>query len=69
MNDGITTPLHTAIKYLVKHGYKLEITDKFITVTDKRTDQAVSYDHLHDEPLAVLLARLCTEHHARENKR
>jgi hypothetical protein len=67
MND-LTMPLHQAIKYLVKQGYKLEITDKFITVTDKRTDQAVSYDHLHDEPLAVLLARLCAEHHARENK-
>ena len=67
MND-LTVPLHQSIKYLVKHGYKLEITDKFITVTDKRTDEAVSYDHLHDEPLSVLLARLCTEHHARGNK-
>ena len=67
MND-LTIPLHQAIKYLVKHGYKLEITDKFITVTDKRNDQAVSYDHLHDDPLSVLLARLCAEHHARENK-
>lgn len=65
----ITTQLHQAIKYLVKHGYKLEITDKFITVTDKRTSESVSYDHLHDETLAVLLARLCTEHHGREGKR
>jgi hypothetical protein len=64
----MTLPLHQSIRYLVRNGYKLEITDKFITVTDKRTDQAVSYDHLHDEPLSVLLARLCTEHHARENK-
>jgi hypothetical protein len=64
----MTLPLHQSIRYLVRNGYKLEITDKFITVTDKRTDQAVSYDHLHDEPLSVLLARLCAEHHARENK-
>ena len=67
--SNITMPLHVAIQYLIKHGYKIEITDKFITLTDKRTSDAVSYDHLHDEPLAVLLARICTEHHAQENQR
>ena len=66
---NITMPLHQSIQYLIKHGYKIEITDKFITLTDKRTSEAVSYDHIHDDPIAVLLARICTEHHAQEIQR
>lgn len=63
----MTLPLHQSIQYLVKNGYKLEITDKFVTVTDKRTDEAVSYDHYYGDPLAVTLADFVEQVHKKRH--